>query len=530
MANYFEKIAVIIDVTSDKAVAGLKTFRKSVAEAEGFSGKFKAGIGSLKESLGGMMSGASGPAAIAAGATAIGAAWMKAGQTFIDTARQARDLSVATGLGIEDASRLIEVFGDLGGDASTLAQSIGKITRSLDDDKWTKYGIATRDASGQARDANDIFLESLEVIRQIKDPTERAAAGAALYGKSWANLAPLVAKSDKELRSALKSVKDGKVITEDEADKADKLAEGFDNIKDAVEEMVLGAGEALVAMKPIFDVVALTLEAIAYDIGLVMDAWDFFFGEDPAAPLGEIAHQARGAAAAMRVLEQQVTPTAASVVEFGDANKYAAEQAFIAAQKAAELERKLANKRGGIAFAAKEAQTAIENMMGAISEDREWIAIQLELDGLKERLDDIKQRYDDDEIDMREYYLLTREEILKTKESLLGFITELEGMSPYLKQKILFEFDRGNAEGVVKLIEAFFAGEKVEISTVLKTPVGMPWIPGGTGPKDGAYGSGVVFNVNIGVAGNPMETGRTIVRLVNDYYSATGQGLNPGPR
>lgn len=517
MANYYEKISVLIDVTTDKAVNGFNNFKTAIKDAEGFSGKFKAGVGSLKESLGGLVGGPVGPAAVAGAATAIGAAWIKAGQTFIDTARSARDLSAATGLGIEDASRLIEVFSDLGGDAGSLASSIGKITKSLDDDKWTKYGIATRDASGEARDANDIFLESLEVLRNIQNPTERAAAGTELYGKSWANLAPLIGKSDKALRDALKSVKAGKVITEEEAEKADKLAEGFDNIKDAVEEMVLAAGQALVEMKPIFDAVALTLEAIAYDIGLIMDAWGWLVGpSDEMQAFNEKLKAYNEYIAKMKEVTEKVPPV---MTEFGDANKYAAEQAYYAAQEAAKLEQKLANKRGGVAWAAAEAEAKITRLLDAISDDRQWIAVQLGMDGLKERLDELTKQYEDGEIDQREYWLRTRDEILATKSDLVGYLDELEDMDPYLKQRILFEFDQGDIDSVLKIMQDYLDGKKVQVQVGATSVPGMPWV-GGTGPKDQPYGTTIIVNGAL----DPVAVADQIERIMRDKRYRDGQG------
>jgi hypothetical protein len=516
VANYFEKIAVIIDVTSDKAVAGLKTFRKSVAEAEGFSAKFSAGVGSLKQSFAGLVKGPSGPAAIAAGAAAIGAAWMKAGQTFIDTARSARDLSVATGLGIEDASRLIEVFGDLGGDSASLAQAVGKISKSLDNDKWTRYGIATREAGGEARDANDIFLESLEVLRQIKNPTEQAAAGNALFGRSWANLAPLIAKSDKELRAALKSVKDGKVITGEEADQADRLAEGFDNIRDSVDEMILAAGKALSEMVPLLDGVALGIEAVAYDIGLVMDAANWIADQTGA----KAARQFEAMQVQWNAFAEAAKNVNAVMVEYGDANKYAAQEQFNAAQKAAELEQKLANRRGGVAFAAAQAEQSISDMMDAISDDRQWISVQLAMDDLEERLAEITKQYEDGEIDQREYWLLTRDEILKTKGEFTAYLDEQENMDPYLKQRLLFEFDQGDIDSILKIMQDYLDGKKIAVTVGSTAVPGMPFI-GGTGPKDMPYQPAI--NITVNGALDPNSTAAQIKQILDDHSWANGQ-------
>ena len=45
--SFNERISVVIDIATDKASAALGGFRKSVNEAEGFTGKLRAGVGSL---------------------------------------------------------------------------------------------------------------------------------------------------------------------------------------------------------------------------------------------------------------------------------------------------------------------------------------------------------------------------------------------------------------------------------------------------------------------------------------------------
>ena len=237
MANYYEKISVLIDVTTDKAVNGFNNFKTAVKDAEGFQGKFKAGVGSLKESLGGLVTSPAGIAAAGAAIAAAGAYAFDAAGKFVNLARQSRDLGTATGLTTEEASRLIEVFGDLGGDAGQLQGTLRKIPQTLDSGKWEQYGIATRDAGGELRSTNDILLDGIDALSRITDPTARAQAGIDLFGKSWGNLAPLIGKSRDELDGMLDSVSSGKTITDAETKRAEKLAAAQDELGDAFEDV-----------------------------------------------------------------------------------------------------------------------------------------------------------------------------------------------------------------------------------------------------------------------------------------------------
>ena len=51
MASFNDKITVVIDVVTDKATSGVKNFKTAVSDAEGATGKMKAGLSSLKSSF-----------------------------------------------------------------------------------------------------------------------------------------------------------------------------------------------------------------------------------------------------------------------------------------------------------------------------------------------------------------------------------------------------------------------------------------------------------------------------------------------
>ena len=161
MATFNERISVVIDVVTDKATKGFKDFRTAVGEAEGFTGKLKAGVGSLKGTLSGVIGSTAG---LAAGITAIGVGAIKSANEFAELAKRSIDLAKATGLSTTEASRWIAVADDFGIQAETLQGGLQRIGKTLDAAAWDKYGIQTRDASGAAKSANDIFLQALDVL------------------------------------------------------------------------------------------------------------------------------------------------------------------------------------------------------------------------------------------------------------------------------------------------------------------------------------------------------------------------------
>ena len=240
-----ETFQIIIDVATENSQKSLKGLRSEVSKTEGGFNKFKVGVS------GGMDFVKDHAASFALGAgTALVGFGIKAVAAFEDTAKAALDLSSATGLAVEDASRWIGVGDDFKVSAETLTSSIGKIGKSLDADKWAKYGIATRDASGQARNANDILTESLGMLSGIQNGTERARVGNELFGKGYAGLSPLIGHTTDEYKKMLGTVEKGQVITKAEAERAEKMRLAQDKLSDALKEVTLAAGQAVTELAP----------------------------------------------------------------------------------------------------------------------------------------------------------------------------------------------------------------------------------------------------------------------------------------
>lgn len=248
MAN---KITTLIEVKVDEAIGGMRRFRQAVADADGFMGKFKAGassaFGALKQH--------SAEAALAAG-VALVAFGVKAVQAFEDAAKAARDLGDATGLTTEQASRWIAVADDMGVGADQLSTAFGRVAKTLDAKVWESYGIATRDASGRARQVNEILLDSFDVLAQTTNATERARIGNELFGRGYANIAPLLGKSREAMEAYLRSVERGQVITAAEERKAERMRLAQDALADAFGEVQLAVGEVLVELAPLIEAMA----------------------------------------------------------------------------------------------------------------------------------------------------------------------------------------------------------------------------------------------------------------------------------
>lgn len=236
------------------ASGGLKS---SLGEAEGAFSSFKGKAVGALDSVG-----ISAGVLKVAGAAGVVEFGLKSVEAFTNTAIAARNLGTATGLTVEDASRWIGIAKDMGVNADTLRAGLGKVSKTLDDTKWSAYGIATHDAGGQARSVNDILLDSFDKLGKISNETERARVGNDLFGKGYATLAPLIGGSRDELEKMLGSVEKGQVITGSELKTAEKMHEAEQQLKQAFAEVTLALGEQLAKLSPL-------LEGFAKGIGLI---------------------------------------------------------------------------------------------------------------------------------------------------------------------------------------------------------------------------------------------------------------------
>jgi hypothetical protein len=238
-----ERLIYAIDIVTDGANKGLSNFRSSVKEAEGATGKFKAGASSAFSSV----QANAGALALGAGA-ALAAFGAKAVSEFQNVALAAGKFSDATGLAVDEASRWIEVAGDVGVPVEAIEGAVARMNKAIATGGAAveEYGISLQRTSDGTADVNGTFLNAIDVIGKIEDPTKRAQAAQEVFGKSYKDMAEIVFDSADNLKTKLGEVSDAKVINEKELEKARRFRATMDDLKDAVEDATLIVGEGLV--------------------------------------------------------------------------------------------------------------------------------------------------------------------------------------------------------------------------------------------------------------------------------------------
>lgn len=256
----------IVTQFSDKGIKSAKAafanFKTDVGNATGAMGKFKAGsnaaLNAVKANAGNF--------AMAAGAAIVGFA-VKGVAAFQDLAISSGKFADATGLTVEEASRFIEVGGDIGIEAGTIETAIGKMNKTLGATPkvFQDLGVEIARTGTGATDVNQTFLNVVQRLNAIKDPAQRAATASQLLGKGWQEMSELIAMGSDELSKSLSQVSDAKVIDEGELKKARDFRAAMDNLNDKVGDLSLTLGEELVP----------SLIAAADGIIMVADALTF---------------------------------------------------------------------------------------------------------------------------------------------------------------------------------------------------------------------------------------------------------------
>ena len=214
-------MAIKIPIITELQDAGIKAakrefdkFKGAVADAEGGMNKFKAGSKSIMDSV---KNNAATFATAAAGAFATFA--VNGINAFQDLAIAADKFAGATGLAVDEASRLLEVTGDLNIDAGTVETAIGKMNQNLgkSPDLFKELGVQVAYAKDGTVDANETFLNVIDRLNKIKDPATKARIATQLLGKGWRDMSQLISMGADDLRASLASVSDAKTITPAEA-------------------------------------------------------------------------------------------------------------------------------------------------------------------------------------------------------------------------------------------------------------------------------------------------------------------------
>ena len=240
------KIPIITELQEEgikKAKREFDKFKGAIAGAEGTMGKFKAGGKVAFDAIGAN----AGTMAVAAG-TAFAKFAFDSAKAFTDLATAAGKFSDATGVAVQDASRWMEVAGDIGIETRSVETAIGKMNKELgkSPELFEEFGVQVAYANDGSVDANETFLNTIDRLKNIKDPALKARIATQLLGRSWQDMAELIQMGSDRLRESLGDVSDAKVIDPKELEKAKKFRATMDEFADTLDDIKLTLGESVI--------------------------------------------------------------------------------------------------------------------------------------------------------------------------------------------------------------------------------------------------------------------------------------------
>ena len=187
--------------------------------------------------------------AVAAAVTAIIESVKKLNEMTLDAAGRADDLatqSIKSGLSLRDLQAINYASPFIDVDTSTFTTALEKMPKLLSDaqTQWNKYseaqakaaaegkefngtlgaqaqalmdlGVSWEYEDGTLRSANDAFWDILNALHEAGDTTEANALANAIYGKSYADLKPLIQNTDEAQRLMNEALEQGYVLTENQ--------------------------------------------------------------------------------------------------------------------------------------------------------------------------------------------------------------------------------------------------------------------------------------------------------------------------
>jgi hypothetical protein len=461
------RITTLFDLDDKGWVKGLKQLRTDVTQADGLVNKLKVGA----KGLGDTLKQNAAPAAMAVG-SALVAAGAKAVAAFQGAALEAGKFADATGVSVEQASRLIEVAGDVGVEVGSMQGAMQRFNKAVADGRLDEFSDSLVVAKDGSVDAYESFINTATAIGKIQDPTERAQAAQKAFGKSYGEISELMQMDAEDLRAALDDVSDAKVIDEGELRRAREFRSMLDNLKGRLEDVQLTVGERLV---PRLVMMGKAIDGIGSALDRIPDG-GLLFGMDADAErkaLTAIGLYDDTAMAIGEVIDKTTElsdPVAQTGTDLADLDK--------ASTSAANAQRDLSETASatGTAFhgmskdawdatsATNDLNSAFRALMGTLDQEEKWDAWAQAVWALGDGAGDTAAE--------------TREWKRETAELVMG----LEGMPDEQKTKILAQVEQGDVDTVNAILFEWSKGVNVPVRFAGQGSIGFMKNARGTPP------------------------------------------------
>lgn len=223
MATY-KDVLVLVDKVSEP-------LKKIQNNTDKLQDKFKKLQGGIKKVTGVL-------AAVGSAVVLVGGAFLNASKKVADYGDRIDKMSQKIGMSRKAFQEWDYIMSQNGGSVESLQMGFKTLTTQIEGvQKGSKdsikafqmLGVSVKDNNGQFRNQDEIFNDTIRKLQQIKNPTQKAMLANRLFGRSAAELRPLLnqeAASVDNLRE--KANKLGLVISDEDIDNAVKFKDTMD--------------------------------------------------------------------------------------------------------------------------------------------------------------------------------------------------------------------------------------------------------------------------------------------------------------
>ncbi len=197
-------------------------------------------------------------ALIATGAVAAGGAIFALAKKSSDAASEIYDMSKRTGLSAERLQELKFAAEQSGVEFESIAMATKLLTDRMSDvangsktatKVFEKLGITVLDNNGQLRKMEDIFPEVIRSLSKMENETERNAIASDLFGRSAAELIPLMSQGEEGMDALSKKAHELGLVLSDESVKAgEEFGDKLDALKASFGAITTKIGLAFMPM------------------------------------------------------------------------------------------------------------------------------------------------------------------------------------------------------------------------------------------------------------------------------------------
>lgn len=198
------------------------------------------------------------------------------GTLAIKTAAAADDLntlSQQTGIATDDLQKMQYASDIVDVSVESMTRALAKMTKQLGsssgEEKLRALGVATRDASGQLRDSEAIFYDTLAALSRVGNETERDALAMEIFGKGANELAGIIDDGGAALKALGEEAERlGIIMDQETLDSLNEVNDEIDKLKAKAKGDLAKAGAAaLEALTPVIEKVIASISSLLDWIG-----------------------------------------------------------------------------------------------------------------------------------------------------------------------------------------------------------------------------------------------------------------------